>query len=461
MVLALIFALLAAATLAAVALPLLRPAHGVADRGQFDRAVYRDQLKELERDLARGVISPVEAHSARLEIQRRLLAAEGRSARSWSDAAASPWLATGIIGFVLIAAGGLYTQLGSPSLPDMPFASRHSGSAVVQDSQHIDMKDAAAKLRAKLQTDPKNAEGWLLYARTESMLGNWDRARDAYNRAMALGENGPAALAGYGEMLVLGQQGIVPVEAVKVFNQVLTVDPKNDVARYYVALADAQAGEVKQAIAGWMSLAADIPNDSPMRDAIARRVADAAQSGGIPTPALPKGTTPQTAAAPNPDEAAMAAAAQMPEAQRKQFIESMVAKLAAQMQSNPNDLQGWVRLGRAYAVLGDKTKAMDAYQHAVSLKPDDVSLMLGEFEVLVSGLQPSDPLPQQAIAVLHQIQKVAPNRPEALWYLGVVAARKGHPLEARNDWTRLLQQLPPGSDDAKMVKAALDQVKLK
>jgi len=459
MLLPLIFTLLAAATLATVALPLLRPAHGVADRGQFDRAVYRDQLKELERDLARGVISPAEAQSARLEIQRRLLAAEGRSARSWSDAASSPWLAAGIAGFVLIVAGGLYAWLGSPSLPDMPFAARQGGSAVVQDSKHIDVKDAAAKLRAKLQTDPKNAEGWLLYARTESMLGNWSTARDAYNRAMALGQNGPAVLAGYGEMLVLGQQGIVPPQAVTVFDQVLKVDPKNDVARYYVALAGAQAGEVKQAIAGWMSLAADVPNDSPMRAEIARRVAEAAQSAGMRVPALPKGAAPQAAAAPNPDEAAMAAAAQMPEAQRKQFIQSMVAKLAAQMQREPNNVDGWMRLGRAYAVLGDKTKAVDAYQHAVSLKPDDVSIMLGEFEVLVSGLQPSDPLPQQAIALLHQIQKVAPNRPEALWYLGVVAAREGHPLEARKDWSQLLQLLPPGSEDAKMVKAALDQVK--
>ena len=88
MLLALIFTLLAAATLATIALPLLRPAHGIADRGQFDRAVYRDQLKELDRDLARGVLSPAEAQSARLEIQRRLLAVEGRSSGAWLIAAA-------------------------------------------------------------------------------------------------------------------------------------------------------------------------------------------------------------------------------------------------------------------------------------------------------------------------------------------------------------------------------------
>ncbi|HET8996648.1 MAG TPA: tetratricopeptide repeat protein, partial [Acetobacteraceae bacterium] len=208
------------------------------------------------------------------------------------------------------------------------------------------------------------------------------------------------------------------------------------------------------------SLAADVPNDSSMRSEIAERVAQAARSAGLPVPALPKGTTPEAAAA-NPDDAAMAAAAQMPEAQRKQFIQSMVAKLAAQMQSKPNDLGGWMRLGRAYAVLGDKAKAVDAYQRAAALKPDDVTIKLREIEVLVTGLQPNDPLPKQVVGLLHEIQKVAPDQPEALWYLGVIAAREGHPLEARDDWNRLLKQLSPGSEDAKMVKAALDQVKLK
>jgi len=459
MLLALIFTLLAAATLATIALPLLRPAHGIADRGQFDRAVYRDQLKELDRDLARGVLSPAEAQSARLEIQRRLLAVEGRSSGAWADAARSPFLATGIAAFVLVASAALYMRLGSPSLPDMPFAARNSQAAVVENSKHLDMKDAAEKLRAKLQSDPTNGTGWLLYARTESMLGDWAKARDAYNRAMALGQNGPEALVGYGEMLVLGQQGIVSPEAHNVFEQALKVDPKNDVARYYLALGDAEAGDVKKAIAGWTSLAADIPNDSPMRKELAQRVAEAAQSAGIPVPKLPEGRSPQAAAAGSPDEAAMAAAAQMPEGQRKQFIESMVGKLAAELKSKPDDLDGWLRLARAYTVMGDKDKAVDAYQHAAALKPDDVGIKLQEIGVLFAGLKPADPLPQRAVDLLHAIQKASPDRPEALWYLGVIAAREGRPSEARDDWTRLLKQLPPGGEDAKMVQAALDQVK--
>ena len=455
MLLALIFAALTLATLATVALPLLRPVHAVADRGQFDRAVYRDQLKELDRDLARGVLSAAEAKSARLEIQRRLLAADGRSSGPLR-AGRSPLLAAGITGFVLIVAGTLYLRLGSPALPDVPFASRSDNPAVVQASNHIDMKDAALKLRARLDADPNNADGWVLYARTESMLGDYAAAKNAYGRAMELGQKGPDVLASYGEMLVLSEQGIVSPAAKQAFEQARAVDSKNDVARYYLALADAQAGEVKRAIAGWSSLAADIPQDSPMRPEIERRVAEAAQSGGIAAPTLPKGTTPQ---APSPEEAAMQAAAQLPEAQRKEMISGMVAQLAAKLKSDPKDLQGWLQLGRSYAVMGERDKAADAYQHAAALDPNDVTIKLREVEALISGLQASDALPERAVALLREVNKAAPDQPEALWYLGVVAARDGKPAEARDYWTRLLKVLPADGEDAKMVKTALDQVK--
>ena len=456
-VLALAFALLTLATLATVALPLLRPAHAVADRGQYDRAVYRDQLNELDRDLARGVLSTAEAHSARLEIQRRLLAADGRSGTAEMRSVRSPLLAAGVTGFLLIASGALYMRLGSPTLPDVPFASRAESTAtVVQGSKHLDMKDAAQKLRAKLAADPNDATGWVLYARTESMLGDFNSAGNAYKHAMALGQNGPDVRAGYGEMLVLAQQGVVPPEAREVFTQVVAADPKNDVARYYLALADAQAGEVKRAIAGWMSLAADIPEDSPMRPEIARQISDAAQSGGIPAPAMPKGTPPQTASA--PDDAAAKAVEQMPPAEREKTIRSMVAQLAAKLQTQPNDVDGWMQLGRSYLALGEKEKAADAYQHAASLKPDDVTIKLREMEALLTGLKGSDPLPDRAVTLLHEVQTVSPNQPEALWYLGIVAARAGKPAEARDDWTRLLAQLPADGADAKMVKAALKQI---
>jgi cytochrome c-type biogenesis protein CcmH len=460
----LLFTAIALGTVTVVCLPLLRGVPAAVDRGYFDRAVYRDQLKEVERDLARGVLSPAESDSARLEIQRRLLAVEvaapGRAA--WS--APNPVLG-GIVALLMLGgAMGLYLRFGAPSLPDAPFTGRPAQEAAVATADgapHLDMRQAAQALEQKLHSDPTNAEGWVLYARTESMLGEYQKAGAAYRQAIKLGQKSPDVLAGYGEMLVLSADGIVSPAAHDAFNAVLAADPKNDVARYYLALGDEQAGDEQRAIDRWLALAADIPDDSPMRESIAAGVAAAAKAGGMSAPALPKGTPPQpqpdaadSGTGPNADQ--MGAAAQMPEGERKQMIESMVAQLAARLQTSPDDVEGWMRLGRSYAVLDQPDKAVDAFEHAVKLKPDDPSIKLQEFQTLIAKLQPSDPLPPRALELLQQVAAQAPNEPEALWYLGVQAAREGKPDEARRDWTKLLAALPADGEDAKLVKSALD-----
>jgi len=447
-----LFAAVALGIQALVCLPLLRRPPAAAERGQFDRAVYRDQLAEVGRDVARGVLNADEAASARLEIQRRLLGVDAASPARPVRAARSPRLAGLVALLVLAGAAGLYWQLGAPGLPDSPFADQPQPNTVTaRPGGHLDMQDAAVRLAQKLKTDPANGESWLLYARTEAMLNDWPTATDAYRHAIDLGQKAPDVFAGYGEMLVLAADGIVSPAARDAFASALAADPKNDVARYYLALADSQTGEVKRAIDAWLALAADVPDASPMREAIARGIAEAAKTGGIAAPPLPKGSAPQ----PGPDEQQIDAAAQMPEAARKEMIGGMVAQLAARLQAQPDDVESWLRLGRSYAVLGENDKAVDAFEHAAKLKPGDVDIELQTFQAMIAGLQPNDALPPAAVALLRQIAAIVPDQPEVLWYLGVDAARGGHAEEARRNWTRLLGALPADGEDAKLVKSAL------
>jgi cytochrome c-type biogenesis protein CcmH len=228
---------------------------------------------------------------------------------------------------------------------------------------------------------------------------------------------------------------------------------------------------------------ADIPQDSPMRAEIGRRVAEAAKSGGLPMPVLAQGTPPQgtppqgtppqgtppqgtppqgmppQAAPSGPDAAQMAAAAGMSPADRKAMIAGMVAKLAADMQANPGNLDGWMRLGRAYAVLGERDKASDAYAHAAALRPGDVGVRMQAVQSLLEGIKPGDPLPPEAVTLLDQVQAMAPDQPELLWYQGLIAARAAQPDRARAYWGRLLRSLPADGEDAKVVKAAIDALK--
>src|SRR6185312_1942364 len=314
---------------------------------------------------------------------------------------------------VLILGGAtvIYWRLGAPGLPDAPFAARPAPAVVAQGADHLDMRDAASRLEQKLKSDPSNPEGWVLYARTESMLGDWQKAADAYHRAIDLGLKTPDVFSGLGEMLVLSMDGIVAPSARDAFTAALAADPKNDVARYYLALAAGQAGQGKQAIAAWLQLAADIPQDSPMRDEIARRIAEAAKADGIPAPALPQGAAAAQPAQAGPSKDQMDAAAQMPESERKQMIRGMVDQLATRLRSEPNDVDGWMRLGRAHAVLGETDKAEDAYEHAAKLKPGDADIRLQAVGMLLGGLKPSDPLPARAVALLREVQAITPDQP--------------------------------------------------
>jgi cytochrome c-type biogenesis protein CcmH len=466
-------------------LPLLHRWHAPAARRQYDRAVYRAQLEELDRDVARGVIGGAEAQAARLEIERRLLAAAAAGDAQGLNLGAPTMrvrdsralaLATALI--IAGGAGLLYLHLGAPGVPDVPFAERQDAAPAGQGphagpAPHMDLAEAAKILAAKLAADPNNPQGWLMYARTESMLGNWQASADAYARAIAQGQTDADVYAGYGEMLVLQTDGIVGPPARAAFASALQHDAKNDVARYYDALADAQSGESKRAIATWLALVADLPEDSPMREAIGKQVADAASTAGIAAPPLPKGqpaagpapdagmptgasaSNPHAAGTPGPAPEQMAAAENMTPAERDKMVRGMVEKLAAQLAGAPNNLDGWLRLGRAYTVLGEDDKAADAFDRAAKLKPNDVEIPLQEVEAMLTNRKPDDAIPPRAVTLLKQIETVAPDQPAVLWYLGVVAARNGQRDEARRDWQRLLPLLPADGEDHKTVVDAL------
>ncbi len=449
--------------LAVVSLPLLSGASVLPGRGQYDRAVYRDQLREVDRDLARGVLSSWEADAARLEIQRRLLAVD---ATGWvgSASARSPILAVVAGLVVVLGAGGLYWRLGAPALPDVPFAARPAVKVEARvapaetGAPPHDIRQAADKLEQRLLADPANAGGWVLFARTTSMLGDWAKAADAYKRAIDLGQKSGDVYAGYGEMLVMAADSIVAPAARDAFVAALAADPANGVARYYLALADSQAGEGRKAIDAWLELAGGLPEDSPMREEIGRRIGDAAKVVGIPAPPMPPGLA-AAAPPPGPTPEQMAEAAAMPPEERAKMINGMIEKLAAKLQAEPNDLEGWMRLGRAYAAQENTAKAVDAFDHAAALKPGDPGIKLQMVGVLLAGLKPEDTLPPRAVALLAEVAAVAPDAPEVLWYLGVVAARERRPAEAREKWTKLLTAIPADGEDAKMVRAALDELK--
>lgn len=455
MLLAVALAVMTLVVIATVVLPLMKGARPAPERGAFDRAVYLDQLRELDRDLARGLIDDVQARTARLEIERRLLASAAESEPPAAAKGGSVALAFGLALLVPAAAVLIYLAVGSPGVPDQPYAERGPERALAAAGNgHGDLEKTAAALEAQLKADPSNDAQWLLLARTEAALGHWQKSAEAYRAAMRLTHDRPDVAAAYGEMLVMAADGIVTARAHDILAAALQRDPGNVAARYYLALAAAQAGDAETAIAAWQKLAAEQPADSPLRNELKTRIAEAAQSAGIAVPAL----APPAA---GPSAAEIAQLQQMTPEARETMIRGMVAQLAEKLAAQPDDLAGWLRLGRAYAVLGEHDKAVDAYARAAKLKPDDPQILVAEAEALMPDPKPETPIPPQAVDLLRHAAAIDPQQPAALWYLGLAAAQQRNFDAATGYWQRLLAVLPPDSEQHRSVAEAIAAIKAK
>lgn len=448
----LVFAVLAALVVALVIWPLAGSQSRSLTRAAYDRAVYRDQLKEIDRDVERGVLTTAEAASARLEVERRLLAAADKSGRSVGSAVSplSRMLTIMLAVLVPLGAMAIYLVNGSPQLPDQPYEARAADRAVTANGG-LDLDKTVAALEARLKAEPGSVEGWILLARAQAQRKHWQESADAYHQAMTLAKDRTDLAAAYAEMLVMAADGIVSPAARQALDAVTAQDPKNPLARYYLALAEAQSGNSKAAIDAWQALLADSPADAPWAALVRQRIADTAKAAGIPAPAPPVGTP--TSPGPSADD--VAAAAQLSPEQRNEMIRGMVERLAARLKDAPGDLQGWLRLGRAYDVLKEPDKAADAYAQAAKLKPDDPAILASEVDAMMADRSPTEPIPDTALVVLKQLKGLDANEPRALWYLGLAAAQAHEIDEAKAYWQKLLTVLPPDSADRKMVSDAL------
>ena len=252
--------------------------------------------------------------------------------------------------------------------------------------RQMSMQEALAKLRTHLKTHPDDLTGWLLLARSEVGLGRYREGAEAYARAAELSSDRPDIAADWGEAQVMAEGSVTP-EAVKAFEAGLKDTASAPKSRYYLALAKLEQGDPRGALQDWADLAADF--------AARRRMAEAAapahrrsREGGGHRPRLGHavrrgggagGTAPaRPAESGMPSQETVAATAKATQGaspeERRAMIESMVERLASRLEQQPDDAEGWARLGRSYMVLQQPAKARDAYARAVKLRPDDAAL---------------------------------------------------------------------------------------
>lgn len=448
--------LLTALTVAALAWPLLRASGRAADRRDYGLTVYRAQLKEIERDLASGVLSADQAAAARVEIQRRMLA-EDRQDSVAGPGTVPPYyrafalaLAAGIVplGAILI-----YLTLGSPGAPDMPLASRQAEIQAIAEGSAALTGEVQA-LRGRLADNPADRASWLRLGDVLRQMERFEESAEAYRRAAHL-EADPESFGLYAEMLVLAQQGTVPVEARSVFEHVLASSPGDPRSLYYLGLAAEQAGQPRAALERWVRLQAVSPPDAPWMGMLTARMESLAAENGIALAPLREAARQEMgqgaswgaaeALARGPGRADIEAAQQMSPEERAAFVQSMVDRLADRLKEQPQDEEGWLRLARAYGVQGEPGKALAAYEEALLHLPDSVPLLTGYATALFPPGTPEAEMPEAFMAVMRRLHALDETNPQALFFLGNEAARKGDTATARRLWGQLRELAPEDS----------------
>ncbi len=442
---------------------LLRRGAPLSARASYDLAVYRDQLAELERDLVRGVLAPDQAAAARIEIERRILAAAGPEGSAMKPSKKSPgtarWLGWAVAGGVPVAALLLYLQLGQPQLPSQPLAQRPaSGGDAVAGRSDPELETLTAQLAERLAADPSDARGWQLLGRTYNVLGRFADSAAAYAQAIEHGATDAAIHSAYGEALTMAADGEVTAPARRAFEDALLADPYETRARYYVALAQAQAGRLQQALDLWVKLEADAPADAPWLSGVTARIEQTAKTLELDAATLP-GRRVAAAAPAHPTDEDMAAAAALSPEERQAFIRGMVDRLAARLAQQPDDLEGWTRLATSYAVLGDPRKSLDAWQRAAALAPGRAGIQQSFAEAML-GVHLMDRgaglFPAGFAEVVARIRALDPDSGFGLFYAGAIAEAAGDKPAARSLWQQLLARLPEGLPEQIELKRRLD-----
>jgi cytochrome c-type biogenesis protein CcmH len=444
----------------ALAWPALRQRRR-APRLGFDLEVYRDQLAEVERDRARGLIGAAEAEAARLEIERRILRAAATKPGETATASASGRaLALAAAILVPLASGALYWAIGRPELPGSPLAAR------AQPPQNVppEIAGMVARLEARLADDPHDGEGWLMLGRSKSVLNDPFGAADAYRNALKFLPDDPRGLGGLAESLIVLAGGMVTPEAEGLLQKLAQRDPADPRGGYYLGLAAAQAGDMTTAIQRWQQVLAASPADAPWRPRLEDSIREAARGAGVDAEATIAAAgsraAPPAAAPPPPSEAAREIA-ELPPDERQARIRAMVDGLAARLEADGDDVEGWLRLARARTVLGEQAEALAAWDRAVALRPDDPEILKGKATAMLGPAQPPVGLPEVpegAALLFEKVAAMSPDDPEPLWYLGVRALQEGDKAEARERWQHLLAMLDPAHPDYAPIKELTDRL---
>lgn len=361
----------------------------VGSRAASDVEVYRAQLDEVDRDVARGVIGKADADRVHAEIARRLIAADNAQTIERSSTNTAPTgIAVIIIAVGILGSTAAYWWLGAPGYGDMGLKDRIAFAEEVRTSRPAQTvaeaslpafvdpanmddryKELLGQLRSTVAKRPDDAQGHALLAQQERRIGNFLAAKDAQKRLMTLKSDAvtPQDLADLGEFQILAAGGYVSPEAEMSLRAALNRDPSNGSARYYLGLMLVQTGRPDLAFRIWDSLLRAGPEDAPWIAPIVEQIEDLAELAGVRY-ALPQiGSDSQS----GPSAEDIENAKDMTPAERMDMIGSMVSGLSERLASDGGPARDWARLISSLGVLGEWERAQAIHTNAIEVFAED------------------------------------------------------------------------------------------
>lgn len=423
--------------------------------GHRDRINQQIDLLQTERQKIftakdDGSITANEFELACLEIDRRLLALSRQSdSQNVPDNVSRPlaWMIGIILPAVTLA---IYLAIGSPQSPDRPYASRSTEIAAAKSRAAANETAGASALRAAINASeraPRDVEKWLQLAQAAANVGDVETEIRALRTALGLTNQDPSIMSMLAESLSRAADGQVTVPARELIKTVLAANPDEPRALFLAGLAHFQDGAYADAISSWQRLLTISQPNAPWVTLVRENIARAAEAGDIKL----------ADQGPGPDAAAIADAASMTEDERKAMINDMVNRLEQRLTKEPGDIDGWLRLARAYDVMEQPDKALTALDKAARLAPENLDLQFGVMELVLRSGKTKEELVRSRLA-LKNAEAIAPEHPQTLFFKGHIARTGGDIDTARAAWQALLTKLPADSEMASGLAAEIDKL---
>lgn len=340
----LIFALMAALAVLLFFVPLLRTQ--AVNQSEDEIGLYRAQLAELDAALADGDMDEDDAAAARLEIERRIVAAPEAYGQGQIRLGVMPLVAGALI--TVAGAMAFYVEFGSPNMADHPAAK--AGVNMADNGQ--DIRPLLLELEERLKQNPERADGWEILASSQFKVGRFADAANAYGRAAKLFGDRADLYVLQGESLVRLGEGRVTPAATAAFARASALNADHPAPKFYAGLNLMQENDARGALNIWRALAANSAADAPWMAGLRPMMAAAERQLGI--------------------------GSDIDASSEADMINTMVARLRDRLASEGGGLEDWLKLARAEQVLGNIPAAIKALEEAYNLASGDEKAHISE-----------------------------------------------------------------------------------